>query len=105
MNNQIISNSKVEVSTGMQLNDKDHLNDLLSSLKCLVKDYTVAMSEASNETLYQQYKTMADQLSLLQRETYELMFRYGWYSLEKAEEMKITNKYQMLSQELQQLNS
>ena len=105
MNNQIISNSKVEVSTGMQLNDKDHLNDLLSSLKCLVKDYTVAMSEASNEMLYQQYKTMADQLSLLQRETYELMFRYGWYSLEKAEEMKITNKYQMFSQELQQLNS
>lgn len=105
MNNQIISNPKVEVPTGMQLNDKDHLNDLLSSLKCLVKDYTVAMSEASNETLYQQYKTMADQLSLLQRETYELMFRYGWYSLEKAEEMKITNKYQMLSQELQQLNS
>lgn len=105
MNNQIISNPKVEVPTGMQLNDKDHLNDLLSSLKCLVKDYTVAMSEASNEMLYQQYKTMADQLSLLQRETYELMFRYGWYSLEKAEEMKITNKYQMLSQELQQLNS
>ena len=105
MNNQIIFNPKVEVPTGMQLNDKDHLNDLLSSLKCLVKDYTVAMSEASNEMLYQQYKTMADQLSLLQRETYELMFRYGWYSLEKAEEMKITNKYQMLSQELQQLNS
>lgn len=105
MNNQIIFNPKVEVPTGMQLNDKDHLNDLLSSLKCLVKDYTVAMSEASNEMLYQQYKTMADQLSLLQRETYELMFRYGWYSLEKAEEMKITNKYQMFSQELQQLNS
>ena len=105
MNNQIISNPKVEVPTGMQLNDKDHLNDLLSSLKCLVKDYTVAMSEASNEMLYQQYKTMADQLSLLQRETYELMFHYGWYSLEKAEEMKITNKYQMFSQELQQLNS
>lgn len=105
MNNQIIFNPKVEVPTGMQLNDKDHLNDLLSSLKCLVKDYTVAMSEASNEMLYQQYKTMADQLSSLQRETYELMFRYGWYSLEKAEEMKITNKYQMFSQELQQLNS
>ncbi len=104
MNNNQISNPKVQVPTGMQLNDKDHLSDLLSNLKSMVKDYTVALTEASNETLYHHYKTMFDKLSNLQRETYELMFRYGWYSLEKAEGTKITNKYQMLSQELQNLN-
>ena len=55
MNNQI-SNPKIEVPTGMQLTDKDHINDLLSSLKCMVKDYALALTEASNETLYQKYK-------------------------------------------------
>ena len=105
MNENQISNPKVEVPTGMELNDKDYISDLLSCLKAMVKDYMVALTEASNEKLYQQYKGMLDHLSELQRQTYELMFRYGWYCLEKAEDLKITNKYQMLSQELQSLNS
>jgi len=40
----------------------------------------------------------------MQREVYELMFRKGWYSLEKAETQKIDNKLQMLKQEYQDLN-
>lgn len=104
MNQNQISNPKVEVPSGMQLNDKDYISDLLSCLKSMVKDYIVALTEASNEKLYQQYKVMLDHLCDLQRQTYELMFRYGWYSLEKAEDVKVTNKYQMLSQELQSLN-
>ncbi len=102
MNNQV-SNPKVEVPSGMQLNDKDYINDLLSCLKSMEKDYVVALTEASNEALYQQYKEMFNQISQLQRETYELMFRYGWYSIEEAPSEKINSKYQMLSQEFQSL--
>lgn len=105
MNNQQITNPKVEMPKGMQLNDKDHIGDLLSCLKCMEKNYAVALTEASNETLYQKYKKMFDAISLLQRQTYELMFRCGWYPMEKAEEQKIVAKYQTVNQEFQDLNA
>ena len=82
---------------------KDYMNCLLSSLKEMVKNYAVALTEASNESLYNRYKTTFDNYTLLQREVYEIMFRKGWYSLEKAEVQKISNKFQMLSQEFSDL--
>ena len=103
MNNNQISNQKTQVPTGIALNDKDYLNCLLSSLKEMVKNYAVVLTEASNEVLYNNYKTMFDDYSSLQRDVYELMFRKGWYNLEKADTQKISNKIQMLSQEINDL--
>ena len=56
MNNNQISNPKVDVPTGKTLNDKDYLNCLLSSLKEMTKNYAIALTEASNETLYNDYQ-------------------------------------------------
>lgn len=103
MNNNMISNSKTEVSMGKMLNDKDYMNCLLSSLKEMVKNYSTALTEASNEELYTSYKSMFDSYIAMQREVYELMFRCGWYSLEKAEIQKIDTKIQSLNQELTDL--
>ena len=105
MNNNQVCNPKVEVPTGMALNDKDYISSLLSTLKQLVKDYAVILTEVSNETLYSEYKEMFDTYSSLQREVYELMFRKGWYVLEKSDASKISNKYQTLNQEFMDLNS
>ena len=58
MNNNQISNPKVEVPTGKTLNDKDYLNCLLSSLKEMTKNYAIALTEASNEALYNEYLNM-----------------------------------------------
>ncbi len=104
MNNNQISNPKVEVPTGMVLNDKDYLDSLLSTLKQFVKNYAVILTEVSNETLYSVYKEMFDAYSSLQREAYEIMFRKGWYVLEKCDANKISNKYQTLNQEFMDLN-
>ena len=104
MNNKI-SNIKQEVPTGIKLNDKDYATALLSCLKEMVKNYSVSLTEASNEMLYNEYKTMFDEYTSLQREVYELMFRKGWYSLEKAESQKIDSKYQMLNQEFNDLSN
>lgn len=104
MNNNQISNPKKEVPTGINLNEKDYLTSLLTCLKEMEKNYVVVMTETSNENLYQQYKHIFDELSLLQRETYELMFRKGWYILEQAKSNKISNKHQTLLQEYQDLN-
>lgn len=105
MNNNQIKNTKVEVPTGISMNDKDYINSLLSCLKEMVKNYSIAMTEASNENLFNEYKNMFDEYANLQRETYELMFRKGWYVLEKAEIQKIGEKYQTLNQEFTELNN
>lgn len=103
MDSNMINNPKTEVPAGKNLNDKDYLNCLLTSLKEMIKNYAVVLTEASNENLYNNYKEMFDSYSKLQREVYELMFRKGWYSLEKAEIQKINSKIEMLSQEITDL--
>ena len=103
MNNQI-QNQKTEVPSGIKLNDKDYLNSLLSCLKEMVKNYSVVLTEASNENLYNTYKTMFDKYANLQREVFELAFRKGWYVLESAEANKISNKYLTLNSEYTDLN-
>ena len=103
MNNNQISNQKKEVPKGMKLNDKDYISKLLSCLKEMEKNYVVAMTEASNENLFNKYKNVFNDIVNLQREVYELMFRDGWYQLEKVESNKISSKLTMLSQELNDL--
>lgn len=99
MNNNEIKNPKTEVPGGIRLNDKDYMNSLLSTLKEMVKGYAVVLTEASNETLYQKYKGMFNIYCNLQRDVYELMFRKGWYTVEKAEANKVNQKFQTLNQE------
>ena len=104
MNNNKISNAKVEVPKGTEMNDKDYINSVLSSLKEMCKNYTVAMTEASNEVLYEEYFNMFNNISKLQRDVYEVMFQKGWYSLEEAPENKINQKYNMLTTEYNDLD-
>ena len=104
-NSNKISNPKTEVPTGKSLNDKDYLNCLLTTLKVMVKNYSTALTEASNENLYNNYKEMFDRYIKMQREVYELMFRNGWYVIEQADITKINQKHQKLTQEITDLNS
>lgn len=105
MNNNQIANPKIEVEKGMKLNDKDYLNCLLSTLKEMTKSYALAMTEASNRSLYNIYKQSFEEITLLQREVFDVMFRKGWYILEKCEVTKINDKFNTLSQEYQDLSS
>lgn len=104
MNNNKISNTKVEVPKGTTMNDKDYINSVLSSLKEMSKNYVSAMTEASNEYLYEEYFQMFNNISKLQRDVYEVMFQKGWYSLEEAPEMKVNQKYNMLTTEYNDLD-
>lgn len=103
MNNEI-SNPKKEISTGIELNEKDYINCLLTHLKEMAKNYTISLTEVSNEELYKKYAVTFQKISKLQRDTYEVMFRKGWYKLEKTEQTKITSKENTLKQEYQDLN-
>ena len=98
MNNEI-KNEKVQVPNGIEMNDKDYLNFLLSCLKEMTKNFATAMTEASNDHLYEKYEEMFEDVSEMQREVYEVMFQNGCYTLEKADNNKITKKYNLLNQE------
>ena len=103
MNNNQISNPKTETKIGINMNDKDYITCLLTCLKEMEKNYTIAMTEASNESLYNSFHSTFENLCQLERETYELMFQKGWYTLEQAESNKIMQKYQTLQQEYKDL--
>ncbi len=104
MNNKI-SNPKTDVPNTPEMNDKDYITTMLSIEKVMAKDYAVALTEASNTDLYNDYYDMFDDVSNMQREIYNLMFKKGWYCLEMAEENKITQKLNTLEQELPQLEN
>ena len=104
MNNKI-SNPKKEVPNTKNMNDKDYITTILNLEKAIVKGYATALTEASNEVLYNKYKEMFDAYISMQRDVFEFMFRMEWYKLEKADNNKICEKQQMLIQELNSLNS
>lgn len=105
MDNNKICNPKIEMPTGMGLNDKDYITCLNSCLKEMTKNYALAMTEASNEKLFQIYKNIFIELSSLQREVYEFMFKNGWYVLEETPAQKIMEKFNTLNQEYQDIMS
>lgn len=104
MNNKI-SNPKTEVPKGKALNNKDYLDSVLSLLKSMEKNYTMSLTEVSNENLFSKYEEMFNSIKNLQREVFELSFRKGWYELEKAPVNKINEKYNVLNNEFNTLNS
>ena len=72
--NKEISNTMIEVEEGIELNDKDYISDLLATLKAMVKDYTVALTEVSNEELFSKYQSYDNDIkneldTLLNKET------------------------------------
>ncbi len=99
-----VSNPKTEVPKGISLNDQDYMTILLTLLKAIEKNMTVALTESSNETLYKEFKKIFDDIAQYQRDAYELMFRKGWYSLEKADAKKITTLEEELNTQLEDLS-
>lgn len=99
-----VENPKIEVTKGIEINDKDMLNSLLEIEKNMSVNLTIALNEASNETLYERLFDSFETIKDLQRDLYEIAFRYGWYSLEEAENNKVFEEYNKLNQEFEDLN-
>ncbi len=98
-----IANPKEEVPTTKEMNDLDYLTDVLETTKNLVSNYSIALNEASNNTLYETFKQIFDDTSIIQRDMFDLMFQKGWYSLEEAEVQKKMEAYNKYSSQADQL--
>ena len=99
----MVQNPETEVSKTEQMNDRDYLNDILETEKNMSVNMTIALNEASNEKLYEELFDIFKDVKQSQRNLYECMFKNGWYSLEKAEEQKITQTYNKLEQKCQEI--
>lgn len=95
---------KVEVMQTKEMNDRDLVVDLLSSLKAITTNTATALTEASNDKLHKQIFEFFNEVKDNQAEVYELAWNYGWYSLEEAEETKIKQKKKDLQTKLDELN-
>lgn len=105
MNQNKVENPKTPYQEGIEMNDKNYLDSILELEKNMSNNTAIALDEASNGELYEDIFTMLEDLKDAARECYDLTFRLGWYSLEKAEETKIEEKLNCLEEELKTLES
>ena len=95
MNNKV-QNPKIELESSIEMNDENYLNDILETEKNMSVNFTYALNEASNETLFNEIYEIFKQIKEAQRNLFELSFRKGFYTLEKAETNKINEEYNTL---------
>jgi len=84
-----IKNEETKIKKDKTINDIDMLNDTLLSFKFLVDNFAIALNEASNKWIYDNYKNIYDELSKTQQNLFQLSFQKGWYTIEEAEKTKI----------------
>lgn len=82
---------------GPEMNDRDYVNDGLSTCKYLTDSLNIAVREASHEQLHSDMVQILNETHQSCRELYNLMFQNGWYKLEAAEQQKLDQAYQQFS--------
>lgn len=80
------------------VNDRDRMQDLLSSEKYMTAGYTIGMNEASHDALFQVLKQNHDKCQQNQRQLFDTMFKKGWYKLPVADAQSVTHAYNQFKQ-------
>ncbi|MCD9022145.1 spore coat protein [Cohnella silvisoli] len=82
---------------GPEMNDRDFLNDGLSTCKYLTDSLNVAVREASHAQLHADLLQILTETHHSGRELYNMMFQNGWYKLEAEEQQKLQQAQQQFS--------
>lgn len=82
---------------GPMMNDRDFINDGLSTCKYITDSLNIAIREASHEQLYNDLLQILQETHQSCRKLFNLMFKLGWYKLEAEEQQKINQAYQQFS--------
>ncbi len=78
---------------GPNLNDRDRINDLLSTEKYLTDNLNVFAREASHRALHNDVMRALIETHQNTRDIFNLMFQKGWYTLEGEEPQKIADTH------------
>ena len=95
---------EVKVNESIEMNDRDYLNDILSSSKQLTTNTMLAVTEASNVNLRNELLMILEDVEMLQRENYVLAWNKGWYILEEVDKTKINESLKSLYKKLEELD-
>ena len=87
------------------MNDRDLLDDILSSEKAITSNTAIALIEASNLKLHGEIFEFFETVDQLQREAYELAWNNGWYTLEEAQKSKISEKEKSLQKKYDEFSN
>ncbi|MBA4536938.1 spore coat protein [Bacillus aquiflavi] len=93
-NQQKVQNPETQVPKTPQMNDRDFVNDMLTTEKYMTTSYTMALHEASHQALYQDLLSIFNETQDAQRELYNLMFKKGWYHVDAEAQQKLQQSYQ-----------
>ena len=96
-----IKNPQTPVPKTPQMNDRDFLNDALNTEKYLTSSYSIALKEASHESLYRTIASISQETQNCQRNLYNLMFKNGWYGIVKETPQNIQTSVQQFSNYLE----
>ena len=73
------------------LTEEEMLNDTLASCKSLMSLLNIYATEASNEEIEDVIEDIYLQMKDNQRNLYKVMYKKGWYKLEKEDSKKINS--------------
>lgn len=89
-----VKNPSANFQKGQQFNDRDRLNDMLSTEKWLTDGYNVFVRETSHQDLYRDILGILTQTHHAARDLFNLMFEKGWYSLHPEQPSQIAKHHQ-----------
>lgn len=96
-NQNKIQNPETQVPKTSEMNDRDFMNEILTTEKYMTSSYCTALHEFSHDALYQDILGIFTETQNTQRELYNMMFKKGWYSIEAADQQKLQQSYQQFS--------
>ncbi len=96
-NSNKIQNPKTQVPKTIEMNDRDRLNDMLSTAKYMTDAYDTALNEASHAQLYQDILSIYTDTQNCQRDIFDLMFQKGWYKMDPATGQQLQQSHQQFS--------
>lgn len=75
-----------------EMNERDFINDGLSTCKYLTDSLNIAVREASHDQLYQDFLQILEETHQTSRELFNLMFKKGWYKLRQLNSKKLIKR-------------
>jgi len=99
-----IQNEETKVQKDTKFNDIDILNDTLLTFKYLVDNFAIALNEASNKWIYDNYNSIFEKLTIAQANLFQFSFQKGWYKIEEADKTKINESFKEYNKKQKELS-
>lgn len=91
MKNNRICNRRVRVESGINMNDRDYLENIFFLEQGLSNMYSNLLTKVSNDYLYEDFFELFEDSKDISRDIYDLLFKNGWLEVEKASNVKIND--------------